>query len=197
MQIGLRILTMNFWWIMEEKIKDELLKLESELKNLEPAIKHIQKAEKISTSIVDTFDKMLKEFMEIVNAQNNEFANYLENIKGLVKLSDSLIKEMKDLNLTSRLDKLDISLVGITQSIQNLIARLETFEKNILGDNKELKGLINTRFDQLKSNMAELSVTANINAKKMDTLIKESKTMKIILLSNSILILIILVKLFL
>jgi len=182
---------------MEEKIKDELLKLESELKNLEPAIKHIQKAEKISTSIVDTFDKMLKEFMEIVNAQNNEFANYLENIKGLVKLSDSLIKEMKDLNLTSRLDKLDISLVGITQSIQNLIARLETFEKNILGDNKELKGLINTRFDQLKSNMAELSVTANINAKKMDTLIKESKTMKIILLSNSILILIILVKLFL
>ncbi len=105
---------------MNESIHSELLKLQDELQTLDKAAKHIAKAEETATSAAKSTE-----------ALQQETSTILEGFRELRPKTQHLIEHIDKIDFPSRLEKLDLSVGGINQGVQNALMRIETLERNV------------------------------------------------------------------
>jgi hypothetical protein len=101
---------------MNEKINTELLNLQNELQKLGQAVSHIQKAEEISTAIVDSVKQIPEQYVEHLTLLTQVFKDSLENYKAEAE------QKFSDLH--------DLSVKQV-QDAQNILADLEQKSNSI------------------------------------------------------------------
>lgn len=149
---------------MEEKIKKELLELETELTNLRNFVEQIDQVKNLSKESVNAtieIQKKINQHLEMVmtfyqkylNQSKDKFVENVEDLKEssleiindqkkilektskLVESNTILVEKIEKVDFPSRLDKIDVSVSSINQSNLNILMKLENMEKSIKEDN--------------------------------------------------------------
>lgn len=160
---------------MDEKIKKELINLETELTNLKNFADQIDEVKNLSKETVNAIveiQKKVSQHLEVIfsyyeknlNQSKLIFAENVENLKDsgeevisaqkdtlektikLVELNTSLVEKIEKVDFPSRLDKIDVSVSSINQSNLNILMKLENMEKSIKEDNDRKIEKINENF---------------------------------------------------
>jgi len=117
----------------------------------------------------------------IISNLQKDFQKNTEDIKNsnsqLNQRNEKLFKYLEDINISLRLDKIDATIAGIIQSIQSVLQRIETLERNIKDTiQNETKELINkiektetALKDNQKSNTEELKKQIESLENKLNT----------------------------
>lgn len=93
--------------LQTEQLNHELGALQEELQKLKTAVEEIEKAKEAALLAVKIAEKVLKEFSLLAQETNR------------------LLVEIERIDFPSRLDKIDASITGINQGIQNVLSKLE------------------------------------------------------------------------
>lgn len=123
-----------------------------------------------------------------------------------ISKTENLTKEIEEIHISSRLDKLDATIAGITQSTQSVLQRFESLERNIKeGQQNKANDILNriektetklheqnrnteNKFDTFETNYKEITKS---NQKQIfdrfEHLEKQNKTMKILIIAVIIL----------
>lgn len=149
---------------MDEKIKKELIEMETELTNLHNFVDQINEVKNLSKESVNAtieIQKKINQHLEMVLGYYEKYLNqskeiFAENVKDLKKTSEKIINEQNNIlektsklvesnktlaekiekvDFPSRLDKIDVSVSSINQSNLNILMKLENMEKSIKEDN--------------------------------------------------------------
>lgn len=119
---------------MQEQIHKELAVLQNELSQLDSAVKHIQNAERLAQSIVNTSTELQAKYNDQLREVQELTAQYQE----LVEKSERIIQKIDQVDFPNRLDKLDSSVAGINQGLQNTQLKLENLSHDIVNDLKDI-----------------------------------------------------------
>ena len=138
------------------------------------------------------FQSLFSYETESILKQNSKFTSRTEELH----------KEISKINIAQRLDKLDATIAGITQSIQSVLQRLESLERNIKeGQNNKTNIILNeiektetrlqeqnknieNKLNKFETNYAETTKNSEIQfTERLNLLEKQNKTMKILIIT--------------
>ncbi|MCK4338922.1 MAG: hypothetical protein KAW92_13740 [Candidatus Cloacimonetes bacterium] len=105
-------------------LKDSKSLFEVEFKKITEASKSLLKDSKELIGLTQkSTDITIKESNELNKSSQN-----------LIKASNNLLNEIKKINFPAKFEKMDLTLSGISTSIQNIFSRFDTIERNIKDD---------------------------------------------------------------
>jgi len=168
---------------LDEKIEESIAKIANLNNGLSSEIK------KQSEIQIAYSEKLVKTIEEIEIAE--KFANLSDlivksqdeikkiNSETQIK-AETLTKQIESINIPQRLDKLDATIAGITQSIQSVLQRLESLEKNIKdgiqSKTAEIINLLSSNDKETRLAINQVYSTVEAEGQKV---IKENKKIKI------------------
>jgi len=123
----------------------ETNELNKSLGELEQELSKIKSASEMITDAKETAEKTINETKEIMadlidkskNATDSaikESKKLNKSASSLLKAVDILMEKLDKVDFPTRLDKLDTSVSGINTSIQNVISRFDSVERNLKDD---------------------------------------------------------------
>lgn len=136
---------------MKEELHRELAKLQEELDKLGTAVNHINDAKQLSKSVIENG----KQIQQKYETQVKEIKEVVEQYEKLAKASDSLIEEVTKVNFPARLDKIDNTVSGINQGVQNVISKLENTGKELKEQETATRKLFQSHFKELTKSQSK------------------------------------------
>jgi chromosome segregation ATPase len=120
------------------EINDSLADFEEELSKLKSASGMIEDAQRsaqttISESKIIT-EKIIEQSKKSSDGAIQESKKLNESANELLEAVDELLEKFDKVDFPIRLDKLDTSVSGINNAIQNLFSRIESIERNLKDD---------------------------------------------------------------
>jgi hypothetical protein len=184
----------------------ELIKLQDELSKLESAVSHINKAEKISSTVIESAKQVQNNFADKLNEVISYYHLYLDKLKNstednVTELSKTLLKLADEINLITRdYTKLSESTLILSEKIESINfplhlnhLEIKTDEiKSMLADtvltqeaaNSDLKHNVNKELDnflakqyELSTEVQKLSSSFTKNTTKISKEITETNTL--------------------
>lgn len=128
---------------MKEQIHKELASLQSELSRLDGAVKHIEDAKRLSKDITENGQELQAKYKEQLQEVKDLTTQYQE----LVGRAEKLIDKIDKVDFPTRLDKLDASVTGINQGLQNTQGKLENIGRDLKDEIKEMKTNLTTKIE--------------------------------------------------
>lgn len=132
---------------MQEQIHKELAVLQNELSQLDSAVTHIQNAERLAQSVVNTGTELQAKYDDQISEVQILIAQYQE----LTEKAEKVIQAIDQVDFPNRLDKLESLVAGINLGLQNTQLKLENISHEISGDLKD----INKSLDEVITGIAE------------------------------------------
>ncbi|MEK0336222.1 MAG: hypothetical protein QQN41_02170 [Nitrosopumilus sp.] len=131
----------------------EINEINKSLGELEEELSKIKSASKLIQDAKDTAEKTINETKEIMS---DLITNSKKATDGAIKESkklnnaatelfivvDDLMKKLDKVDFPTRLDKLDTTVSGINSSIQNVLGRFDSVERNLKDDLKVILYLL-------------------------------------------------------
>jgi chromosome segregation ATPase len=120
------------------EINKSLGELEEELTKIKTASEMIQEAKETANKIVKESKKIMS--VLITNSKKATDSAVKESKKlnkaasSLLKAVDTLMEKLDKVDFPTRLDKLDATVSGINSSIQNVLSRFDSVERNLKDD---------------------------------------------------------------
>ena len=133
---------LNLEKLIDERVKEQTKKLETVSSKLDTQI------DSIKTEALAKFEEPIKK----IKSLNESIASQIEAIN---KLTDKLDR----VDFPTRLDKLDATIAGINQAVQNLQARLERVESNIKDDLRDVRETLKKQGEEIKTLKLILIIT--------------------------------------
>jgi len=133
--------------------------------------------DKLIASIEDQeLGQKILDFEKNVNAKIKE--SYKEIEQNTNKIAKDSAKSITDLNLPTKIDKLDANIAGISVSTQNLQGRLDLLEGNLNDKFKDSNEKLNSEFinlgksivQEIKQSSAQIESNNNITKTRVDNL---------------------------
>jgi len=133
--------------------------------------------DKLIASIEDqALGQKILDFEKNVNAKIKE--SYKEIEQNTNKIAKDSAKSITDLNLPTKIDKLDANIAGISVSTQNLQGRLDLLERNLNDKFKDSNEKLNSEFinlgksivQEIKQSSAQIESNNNITKTRVDNL---------------------------
>lgn len=109
---------------------------------------------------VKPIELKIEEFERLVSKRIHE--SYKETTRNMIQITTDTLKAIQDLNLPTRLDKLDANISGIPTIIQNVQSSLDNIETSI--------------GDKLKDSSDKQAVFLSAFEKKLETIAKKQQT---------------------
>lgn len=106
---------------MKDQVHKDLAKLQGELSRLDSAVKHIEDAKELTKQITSNGQNLHEKYSDQLKEVKELTSKYQE----LVTRTEKLTEKIDKIDFPSRLDKLDASVTGINQGIQNVQTKLE------------------------------------------------------------------------
>jgi len=139
---------------MKEQIHKELASLQSELSRLDGAVKYIEDAKRLSKDITENGQELQAKYKEQLQEVKELTAKYQE----LVGRADKLIDKIDKVDFPTRLDKLDASVTGINQGLQNTQGKLENIGRYLKDEIKEMKTNLTTKIEGNQKEIKTLKI---------------------------------------
>lgn len=117
------------------EINEQLGILQQELTKLHSAVEYINKAKDAAAQAVESSQK-------VANAAH-----------GLAQATGQLVKKIDQIDFPSRLEKLDNTVSGINQGVQNALARIETLERHVSAEIQKASEGTNTEIKKAKESV--------------------------------------------
>ena len=133
--------------------------------------------DKLIASIEDqALGQKILDFEKNLTAKIKE--SYKEIEQNTNKIAKDSAKSITDLNLPTKIDKLDANIAGISVSTQNLQGRLDLLERNLNDKFKDSKEKLNSEFinlgksivQEIKQSSAQIESNNNITKTRVDNL---------------------------
>ena len=139
---------------MNEKINNELIKIQDELSALDTAVKQIEKAESVATSVIKT-----------INELQGKYSNHLDFIQ---KQVDGILSQS-----TSQADSLvkDLS-EKYTKQLEEVSEIFEDFHKKTVTAQNQNNDLIKRTLDKTDSQIYQISSSHNKQIEEVHTLLQ-------------------------
>ncbi len=130
---------------MKEQTHKEIIELQQKLERLDTAVNHIEDAKKLSENITENEQSLQEKYSEHLQ----EVKELSDTLESLADRSEALIAKIDKIDFPNRLDKLDATVSGINQGLQNVQTKLENISKDLKDDlNKQKTDILS----QSKSN---------------------------------------------
>ncbi|EDN66345.1 hypothetical protein BGP_3077 [Beggiatoa sp. PS] len=115
--------------------KNYAIHLKNLLDLLEKSVSHLQQELK---NKLEKFDTDSEKILTAYQTQINEISKILDSYSDLVSRTQHFLDKLNKIDFPMRLDKLDLTISGINQSVLNALMRVETLERNVKDENKNL-----------------------------------------------------------
>ena len=93
---------------------------------------------------------LTKKFTDLTIKESKELNRSSQD---LIQATNELLDEIKKINFPVKFDKMDLTLSGISTSIQNIFGRFETFERNfkdeIMKNHADLKEIFDKSLEEI------------------------------------------------
>lgn len=115
--------------------KNYAVHLENLQNLLEKSISHLQQE---LNNTLEKFDTDSEKVLTAYQTQFNDISTIFDSYSDLVSRTQHFIDNLNKIDFPMRLDKLDLTASGINQAVQNALLRIETLERNVKDENKNL-----------------------------------------------------------
>ena len=127
--------------------KNYAIHLKNLLDLLEKSVSHLQQELK---NKLEKFDTDSEKILTAYQTQINEISKILDSYSDLVSRTQHFLDKLNKIDFPMRLDKLDLTISGINQSVLNALMRVETLERNVKDENKNLLVQIESQDKKIK-----------------------------------------------
>ncbi|NWF50788.1 MAG: hypothetical protein HXY49_09640 [Ignavibacteriaceae bacterium] len=165
---------------MNEKIHEELSKLESELQALDKAVKHISKAEEISSVSVESVKELKAKIESSIERLIKDYENKLNDLtKGLEELKNTasdLFSTNKKLNNNFKIYIDYIDKIDFPQRLDSIFTKIlntEAVVTNIFNDIESQNEILIKQFNEINSNLFDKIDNLNNSVLSLDHTIKD------------------------
>jgi chromosome segregation ATPase len=134
------------------EINKSLGKLEQELSKIKSASEMISDAKETTKKTISETKKIMKDLIEnskkATESAVKESKKLNKAASSLLKAVDTLMGKLDNVDFPTRLDKLDATVSGINSSIQNVLSRFDSVERNLKDD-------FDNKINQVQKKLAE------------------------------------------
>ena len=120
------------------ELNKSLGELEQELSKIKSASEIIEDAKETSKKTISETKKIMKDLIEsskkATDSAVKESKKLNKAASSLLKAVDTLMEKLDNVDFPTRLDKLDTTVSGINSSIQNVLSRFDSVERNLKDD---------------------------------------------------------------
>ena len=120
------------------ELNRSLGELEEELSKIKSASEMIEDAKETTKKTISETKEIMKDLIENSKKATDSVVKESKKLNkaasSLLKAVDTLMEKLDNVDFPTRLDKLDTTVSGINSSIQNVLSRFDSVERNLKDD---------------------------------------------------------------